>query len=127
MARHYFMISIKTPRSIKVPKAEPLDPRKLEKRVEPTKMLISFPLKNDPSKYIQIRSLLPKKEKNQLLDLLCQNVDIFTWLASNMLGIPPKSSCISSTSIPNSCLSGKKRGALYLRGRKLLTKQSTNS
>lgn len=71
------MMSTKMPKSIKVPIAEPLDQRDPKRKAEPTKMLLFFPLKDDPTKCIQIITLLPNKEKNQLLYFLYWNVDIF--------------------------------------------------
>lgn len=33
---------------------------------------------------------MPEKKRNLLLDFLWVNLDIFAWLASNILGIPPE-------------------------------------
>lgn len=88
MARRYFMIFTKIPKSTKVLVTKYLDQREPEKSVEPVEILLFFPLKDDPIKCIQIGSLLPK-EKNQLLDFLHQNIDIFVWSALDMPKIPP--------------------------------------
>lgn len=56
------MMSTKILKSTKASVAEPLDQKELEQRAEPIGMLLSFPLKDDLAKCIQIGSLLPKKK-----------------------------------------------------------------
>ena len=73
MARHYFM--------------KVLDAReeKYQYRAEPAKEL-----KNSSNRMMKIKSQLPKKFKDKLIRLFYTNTNVFTWLASNMSGIPPK-------------------------------------
>ena len=84
------MISTKRQKVTKVSVAEQLDQIEPKKIAEPAEKLLSFSLRDDPIKYIQIRSLLLEKEKNQLLDFLNQNENIFIWSASDMPGISPE-------------------------------------
>lgn len=52
------------------PTTKQLDRRELEKRDELVEQLLSFPLRDDLVKSIQIGSLLLLEEKNQQLDFL---------------------------------------------------------
>lgn len=64
--------------------AKQLDQREPRKKGESTEQLLSFLLKDDPLKFMQIKALLPKEERSQLLEFLWHNVNIFAWLASDM-------------------------------------------
>lgn len=90
LARQRFMMSIKVQKAIEVPIAEQLNQRELEKRAEPIEQLLSFLLRDDPAKCVQIGSLLSEEEKGQLLDFLHHNVDILAWSAFDMPRIPPR-------------------------------------
>lgn len=50
-----------------------------QKTEKPIEQLLSFPLKGDPVKTVQIGALLSKEEQNQLLKFLLENADIFAW------------------------------------------------
>ena len=66
-----------------------LDQRDNEERDELVEQLVSIPLREDnPTKTVQIGSLLPKSKRNQLLDLLRRSTDVFAWSVADMLGIP---------------------------------------
>lgn len=67
-----------------------LDQRKPEKRGEMAKKLLSFTLKDDPTKTVQIEASLLEPIWDRLLNFLYQNVDIFTWSAFDMPRIPLK-------------------------------------
>ena len=69
-----------------------LDPRdKVSNFGEPVEKTIFIPLReDDPTRFIQIRSLLDEETKVRLIDFLRSNADIFTWSMSDMSGIPPE-------------------------------------
>lgn len=61
-----------------------LDQREPKKRGVLAEQLISFSLKDDPSKMVQVNALVSEEERNRLLKFLHHNVDIFAWLTSDM-------------------------------------------
>ena len=66
-----------------------LDQGEEESRREPTEWLISIPLKEeDPTKTIQVGSLLSNDLQKKLMTFLWDNADIFARPAFNMPGIP---------------------------------------
>ncbi|KAH9681853.1 hypothetical protein KPL71_027115 [Citrus sinensis] len=70
----------------------PLDSRvpKEEKRETPTEDVMSVSIyNNDPTKMVKIGSYLPDQYQKQLIDLLKENLDVFTWSHVVMSGIPP--------------------------------------
>ena len=70
---------------------ESLDSREEEARGAPVEELEMHPLKeDDPTKTIQIGSMLPKDIKKKLLEFLRANSDVFAWTASEMPGIRPE-------------------------------------
>ena len=74
----------------------PLDSRVLkeEKRGTPTEDLVSVSIcNNDPTKMVKIGSYLLDQYQKQLIDLLKENLDVFTWSHVDMSGIPPFTSC----------------------------------
>ena len=48
---------------------------------------------DDPKRFFQIGAQLPLQEKEQLVDLLRRNVDVFAWDAYETLGLDPKFIC----------------------------------
>ena len=69
-----------------------LDPwDKMSNFGESVKRMVFVPLReDDPTKFIQIRSLLDEETKGRLIDFLQSNADIFAWSTSNMPSIPPE-------------------------------------
>lgn len=67
----------KVPKAGKVATTEQLDQRESEKRGEPAKLMLSFLLKEDLAKLVQIEALLPMEERNWLLDFLWNNSNFF--------------------------------------------------
>lgn len=64
------MMAINVQKASKTPTTEQLDQREPDKRREPIEQLLSFLLKDDPSKFVQVGALLSKEERNQLLEFL---------------------------------------------------------
>ena len=50
----------------------------------------------DPDRFFLVGSQLPEPEKTQLLDLLLENKEVFTWTPYEMPGINPQQSCAIS-------------------------------
>ena len=48
---------------------------------------------DDPEKFFQIGAQMPLLEKEQLVDLLRRNVDVFAWNAYEALGVDPNFIC----------------------------------
>ena len=48
---------------------------------------------DDPERFLQIGAQIPLLEKEQLVDLLRRNVDVFAWYAYEALGLDPKFIC----------------------------------
>ena len=68
-----------------------LDQRENKEKGEPAEQLVFIPLKEeDPKKMVQIESQLPDPKRQQLINLLRANADIFAWSTSDRLGIPPE-------------------------------------
>ena len=44
---------------------------------------------NDPEKFFQVETQMPLLEKEQLIDFLRKNVDVFAWDAYEALGVDP--------------------------------------
>lgn len=58
---------------------------------EPIERTISIPLKDeDPTKVVQIKSLLDEETRARLINFLRSNADIFAWSATDMLEISSK-------------------------------------
>lgn len=60
-----------------MPAVEQLDQSELETRGGPIEQLFSFSLGEDLAKTVQIGALLAKEERNQLLNFLWANFDVF--------------------------------------------------
>lgn len=80
------MMPTKVQKATKISTIEQLDQRQPEKR-EPAKQLLSFLLKDDITKFVQIRAFLPEKERSQLLEFIWWNEGLFAWSTLNMPGI----------------------------------------
>ena len=50
-------------------------------------------VRDDPEKFFQIGAQMPLLEKEQLVDLLRRNVDVFAWDAYEALGVDPSFIC----------------------------------
>ena len=48
---------------------------------------------DDPERFFQVGAQLPLQEKEQLVELLRRNVDVFAWDAYEALGLDPKFIC----------------------------------
>ena len=48
---------------------------------------------DDPKRFFQIGTQLPLQEKEQLVNLLTRNVDVFAWDAYEAPGLDPKFIC----------------------------------
>ena len=48
---------------------------------------------DDPERFFQIGAQIPLQEKEQLVELLRRNVDVFAWGAYEALGLDPKFIC----------------------------------
>ena len=60
--------------------------------------------KHDPSKLLRVGSQLKRELKNQLIDFLRHNMDVFAWTHADMTGISPDIAChalnIDPTKVP---------------------------
>ena len=48
---------------------------------------------NDPDRYFQVGALLPSPEKEQLVEVLRRNIDVFAWNAYEAPGVDPDFIC----------------------------------
>ena len=48
---------------------------------------------NDPEKFFQIGSQLSQREREELIEFLKQNIDVFTWSTYEALGVDPEFIC----------------------------------
>ena len=48
---------------------------------------------NDPEKFFQVGSQLPPQEKEELIEFLRKNMDVFVWNAYEASGVDPKFIC----------------------------------
>ena len=48
---------------------------------------------DDPEKFFQVRAQLPPQEKEELIEFLRRNVDVFTWNAYEASGVDPSFIC----------------------------------
>lgn len=89
LAQHYLTIATKVYKVNESLIAKQLDQRETKKWGEPAEQLIFLLLKDeDPSRVVQVGTLLLEEERNQLLGFLQSNANIFAYSASDMLGIP---------------------------------------
>ena len=50
-------------------------------------------VRDDPERFFQVGAQIPLQEKEQLVDLLRKNVDVFAWDAHETLGLDPNFIC----------------------------------
>ena len=55
--------------------------------------LVKVVIKDDPEKFFQIGSQLPQREKEELIEFLKQNIDVFAWNTYEALGVDPEFIC----------------------------------
>ena len=48
---------------------------------------------DDPEKFFQVRSQLPQQEREELVEFLKRNIDIFAWNTYEALGVDPDFIC----------------------------------
>ena len=52
--------------------------------------LVKVVVRDDPEKFFQIRSQLPHQEREELIEFLKRNIDVFPWNAYEAPGIDPE-------------------------------------
>ena len=55
--------------------------------------LVKVTIGDDPKKFFQIRSQLPQQEKEELIEFLKQNIDVFAWNTYEASGVDPEFIC----------------------------------
>ena len=55
--------------------------------------LVKVAIGDDPEKFFQIGSQLPQREKEELIEFLKQNIDVFAWNTYEALGVDPEFIC----------------------------------
>ena len=50
-------------------------------------------IRDDPEKFFQVESQLPQQEREELIDFLKQNIDVFAWNTYEAPGVDPKFIC----------------------------------
>ena len=67
----------------------------IDKPVEEEKCedLMKVTIGDDLEKFFQIRSQLPQQEKEELIEFLKQNIDVFTWNTYEAPGVNPEFIC----------------------------------
>ena len=55
--------------------------------------LIKVIIGDDPAKFFQVGSQLPQSEKEELVEFLKQNIDVFAWSAYEAPGVDPDFIC----------------------------------
>ena len=55
--------------------------------------LVKVVVGDDPEKFFQIRSQLPHQEREELIEFLKRNIDVFPWNAYEAPGIDPEFIC----------------------------------
>ena len=57
------------------------------------KELEKIVVSNDSEKFFQVKAQLPPREKEELIDFLRRNIDVFTWNAYKAPGVDPNFIC----------------------------------
>ena len=52
--------------------------------------LVKVTIGDDPKKFFQIGSQLPQQEREELIEFLKQNIDVFTWNTYETPGVDPE-------------------------------------
>ena len=88
--RQCFFATTKVPKPIEKPPLTDLDTREetSTSRGEPAEQLVSMPLEDDPSRTVQIGSMMTPDVRKKLINLLRANADVFAWTTADMPGIP---------------------------------------
>ena len=55
--------------------------------------LVKITIGDDPEKFFQIGFQLPQQEREELIEFLKQNIDVFAWNTYEALGVDPKFIC----------------------------------
>ena len=55
--------------------------------------LVKVTIGDDLEKFFQIGSKLPQREREELIEFLQQNIDVFTWSTYEAPGVDPKFIC----------------------------------
>ena len=55
--------------------------------------LVKVTIRDDPEKFFQIGSQLPQQEREELIEFLKQNIDVFAWNTYEASGVDPKFIC----------------------------------
>ena len=55
--------------------------------------LVKVIIGDDPEKFFQIGSQLPQREREELIEFLKQNIDVFSWNTYEALGVDPEFIC----------------------------------
>ena len=55
--------------------------------------MVKVTVGDNPKKFFQIRSQLPHQEKEELIEFLRRNIDVFDWNAYEALGVDPEFIC----------------------------------
>lgn len=55
--------------------------------------MIKFTIGDDPEKFFQVGSQLPLEEKEELIEFLKRNIDVFAWNAYEAPGVDPEFIC----------------------------------
>ena len=55
--------------------------------------LVKITIGNDPEKFFQVGSQLPQQEREELIEFLKQNIDVFAWNTCEALGVDPEFIC----------------------------------
>ena len=54
---------------------------------------VKITIGDDPEKFFQIKSQLPQQEREELIEFLKQNIDVFSWNTYEALGVNPEFIC----------------------------------
>ena len=55
--------------------------------------LVKIIIGDDPEKFFQVGSQLPQQEREELIEFLKQNIDVFAWNTYEALGVDPEFIC----------------------------------
>ena len=55
--------------------------------------LVKVTIRDDPEKFFQIESQLPQQEREELIEFLKQNIDVFAWNTYEASGVDPEFIC----------------------------------